>query len=383
MRAYANSPLRTFASTRHSLTNQLGFQGQTLKLIGNVPIKLLALRRSSCRKPPEASLSENLSQAQIEALLDSLGAGGPSEAAPPTPAGPLASEALDHFGDMQDGLWGTIAMSTSEGANREVTFTNPMSVSVASNEVLTEFAEPLVSIQFSFSAQPNNTQAVLIPVETAMSLAAAICESAPAEFDENTLADLRPVFEGIVQGMCIAAGQAKNEIIAATGLAIHFNNFAMPDNLRATAVVRTQVAVGGDGIEGTLIWLIDPATAYFLLNETPAAGSGADRTPSSTLRGPQMPTYYDDEADKVARMLDIPLELDVELARIKMLFKDAAELATGSIVEMEKALGELVDVLVCGRLVARGEVVVVDDYFGVRITEILDQRDRLTRELAA
>lgn len=66
-----------------------------------------------------------------------------------------------------------------------------------------------------------------------------------------------------------------------------------------------------------------------------------------------------------------------------MLFKDAAELATGSIVEMEKALGELVDVLVCGRLVARGEVVVVDDYFGVRITEILDQRDRLTRELAA
>jgi len=64
---------------------------------------------------------------------------------------------------------------------------------------------------------------------------------------------------------------------------------------------------------------------------------------------------------------------------VKMLVRDVLELGSGSIVEIDKSAGEPVDVMVNGRLVARGEVVVIEDNFGVRITEICNAMERLNR----
>jgi flagellar motor switch protein FliN/FliY len=76
------------------------------------------------------------------------------------------------------------------------------------------------------------------------------------------------------------------------------------------------------------------------------------------------------------RVQDIPLELTVELGRTRLLIKDILELRAGSIVELEKMAGEPVDILANGLLVARGEVVVIEDAFGVRITEIITSSER-------
>jgi flagellar motor switch protein FliN/FliY len=76
------------------------------------------------------------------------------------------------------------------------------------------------------------------------------------------------------------------------------------------------------------------------------------------------------------RVQDIPLELAVELGRTRLLIKDILELRAGSIVELEKMAGEPVDILANGLLVARGEVVVIEDAFGVRITEIITSSER-------
>jgi flagellar motor switch protein FliN len=84
-----------------------------------------------------------------------------------------------------------------------------------------------------------------------------------------------------------------------------------------------------------------------------------------------------DDMNGLELLLDVPLEISVELGRVKMLVKDVIELGTGSIVEIDKAAGEPVDVMVNGKLVARGEVVVIEDNFGVRVTEILNPYDRL------
>ena len=73
-------------------------------------------------------------------------------------------------------------------------------------------------------------------------------------------------------------------------------------------------------------------------------------------------------------VLDIPLEVSVELGRKRMSIRDILDLGAGSIVELDKIAGEPVDLLVNGRLVARGEVVVIEDNFGVRITEIVGGR---------
>lgn len=76
-------------------------------------------------------------------------------------------------------------------------------------------------------------------------------------------------------------------------------------------------------------------------------------------------------------LLDIPLEVTVELGRTKRLIKDVLELGVGSVIELDKLAGEPVDVLVNGKLVARGEVVVIDENFGVRITDIITPAERV------
>jgi len=78
-------------------------------------------------------------------------------------------------------------------------------------------------------------------------------------------------------------------------------------------------------------------------------------------------------------ILDIPLEISVEIGRTKMLIRDLLKLNQGAIIELEKFAGEPVEVFVNGKLMAKGEVVVVNDRFGVRITEIISTQDRIKR----
>jgi flagellar motor switch protein FliN/FliY len=76
-------------------------------------------------------------------------------------------------------------------------------------------------------------------------------------------------------------------------------------------------------------------------------------------------------------LLDIPLNVTVELGRTVRTVKDILELSSGSIIELDKLAGEPVDILVNNRLIAKGEVVVIDENFGVRITEIQSQSERI------
>ncbi|MBP5468212.1 MAG: flagellar motor switch phosphatase FliY [Candidatus Riflebacteria bacterium] len=76
-------------------------------------------------------------------------------------------------------------------------------------------------------------------------------------------------------------------------------------------------------------------------------------------------------------LLDVPLEITVELGRTRMLIKDVLELGIGSVVELNKLAGESVEVFVNNKLIAKGEVVVIDENFAVRITNIINPQDRL------
>ncbi|MFB9218658.1 flagellar motor switch phosphatase FliY [Kurthia sibirica] len=83
------------------------------------------------------------------------------------------------------------------------------------------------------------------------------------------------------------------------------------------------------------------------------------------------------EARNLNMLMDIPLQVTVELGRTKRSVKEILELSSGSIIELDKLAGEPVDILVNARLIAKGEVVVIDENFGVRITDILSKADRL------
>ncbi|MEC0244780.1 flagellar motor switch phosphatase FliY [Paenibacillus chitinolyticus] len=78
-------------------------------------------------------------------------------------------------------------------------------------------------------------------------------------------------------------------------------------------------------------------------------------------------------------LLDIPLKVTVELGRTQKVIKDILELSQGSIIELDKLAGEPVDILVNNKLIAKGEVVVIDENFGVRVTDIVSQWDRIQK----
>ncbi|MCX8028488.1 MAG: flagellar motor switch protein FliN [Brevinematales bacterium] len=79
----------------------------------------------------------------------------------------------------------------------------------------------------------------------------------------------------------------------------------------------------------------------------------------------------------LALILDVPVQITVELGRTKMLVKEVLQLGEGSVVELDKLAGEPVDIMVNGKLIAKGEVVVIEENFGVRITEIVNHIDRM------
>ena len=78
-------------------------------------------------------------------------------------------------------------------------------------------------------------------------------------------------------------------------------------------------------------------------------------------------------------ILDIPVQLTVELGRTKIAIKNLLQLAQGSVVELDGLAGEPMDVLVNGCLIAQGEVVVVNDKFGIRLTDIISPAERIKK----
>ena len=78
-------------------------------------------------------------------------------------------------------------------------------------------------------------------------------------------------------------------------------------------------------------------------------------------------------------ILDIPVQLTVELGRTKIAIKNLLQLAQGSVVELDGMAGEPMDVLVNGCLIAQGEVVVVNDKFGIRLTDIITPAERIRK----
>jgi flagellar motor switch protein FliN/FliY len=88
---------------------------------------------------------------------------------------------------------------------------------------------------------------------------------------------------------------------------------------------------------------------------------------------------FDSDPRRLDMLLDLPLDVTVELGRTRMSIQELLTLGPGSVVELDKVAGEPLDILINDRLVARGEAVVVNDKFGIRITDIVSPMERLTR----
>ena len=126
----------------------------------------------------------------------------------------------------------------------------------------------------------------------------------------------------------------------------------------------------------------DWAAAMAEQGAAPAAGAAAE----NKVQVAQAPIFEQFAPGAVAGahndielILDIPVQLTVELGRTKIAIKNLLQLAQGSVVELDGLAGEPMDVLVNGCLIAQGEVVVVNDKFGIRLTDIVTPSERMRR----
>lgn len=125
--------------------------------------------------------------------------------------------------------------------------------------------------------------------------------------------------------------------------------------------------------------------AEALLEQKSSDESGATAEPGGILSGDHQRSFSssgssgDAPINDINRVLDIPVQLSVELGRTKVPIKHILQLGQGSVVELDALAGEPMDVLVNGYLIAQGEVVVVNDKFGIRLTDVVTPSERLRR----
>lgn len=289
----------------------------------------------------------------------------------------IPQEIVSSIADLQSQIWQSVSQNVTEALGRTVSFASPLTVSARTADLYAELNAPRMIVQFAFAGSQEETQVVLIPQETVLALATELRGEDVAEIDDAVETELRPIWEAVVQGICLAAGTLRGEAIVATDLSIRFQLFTFPNNLqKSVELLRTQVAITMEGVTGAAIWLLDNDTAHSLLNMPLESGEHEEVALEIQTGGAPSTSTRD---DGLGLLMDIPLEISVELGRVKMLVKEVVELGAGSVIEIDKAAGEPVDVMVNGRLVARGEVVVIEDNFGVRLTEILNPQERLAR----
>ncbi|MDW6093499.1 flagellar motor switch protein FliN [Vibrio rhizosphaerae] len=119
------------------------------------------------------------------------------------------------------------------------------------------------------------------------------------------------------------------------------------------------------------------------LGEDPNAASDDDideilAAPLEELKDTSQP-ISDDERRKLDTIMDIPVTISMEVGRSQISIRNLLQLNQGSVVELDRIAGESLDVLVNGTLIAHGEVVVVNDKFGIRLTDVISQTERIKK----
>jgi flagellar motor switch protein FliN/FliY len=155
------------------------------------------------------------------------------------------------------------------------------------------------------------------------------------------------------------------------------------DDVWAAALKEAEAAgSGGDTAEGGATGGTDASAGDVAATDGAATDGAASAQAAVETRPADFAELRGNSSEALANMdmiLDIPVTVSVELGRAEMIIKDILQLGQGSVVELEKLAGEPMEILVNGRLVARGEVVMVEEKFGVRLTDIISPTERVKR----
>lgn len=141
----------------------------------------------------------------------------------------------------------------------------------------------------------------------------------------------------------------------------------------------TRQTTQADGLaQDTDDWASALAEQTASQHTTPVASPAVAPAPAPHVFQPLVDSAIEGNSD-IDMIMDIPVQLSVELGRTRLTIKNILQLGQGSVVELDGLAGEPMDIFVNGYLIAQGEVVVVDEKYGIRVTDIITPSDRISR----
>lgn len=297
--------------------------------------------------------------------------------------------------------------SLTDLLGRQVSLGSPNVVASTTEKLVKEFPQPMVVSKVKFAEGVTGMNWLVLKEKDAAVIADLMMgNDGSAPPDELTDIQLAAVAEVLSQLVTTSAGMVGKTVGMRVGtltpdaqLTQFKDPGAMAGSLGGNAVVRATYPFEIEGLfQSELSHIVPVRFAKQLIAAERSAASRGGGTPVSAPQpsvptttmtsgpavvqpaqfAPLAPAGSPGAPNNVDLLMDVPLQITVELGRANKLVKDILALGPGSIVQLDKLAGEPVDVLVNDKLVARGEVVVIDESFGVRVTDIVSRRERLS-----
>ncbi len=348
----------------------------------------------------------SLSQDEIDALLK----GADEVAAPssvsametPSSGGGLSPLERDSLADLINQSMGAVAPSLGAYVGKTVKITNAYVEVKSSNAVRADFNRQYVQVGMDFTGSLRGRNLILFGMNEAGIIASLMMGddsgSPPSELSEAHQSTLQEFVSQMLSSCATQFADRKGGSVGTTPPAISISSGSAELQLPAGAeLVKITYNINIENLVNSKFYhVMDIGLASELVRAAPSGGGGGMQTqfaPQQQMASQSIgavgvsPVKFPPLGEglpaglgpNINLLLDVRLTLTVELGRTTMLVKDILGLGEGSIIELDKLAGEPVDLLVNGKLIARGEVVVIDENFGVRVTDIVSPAERIER----
>ncbi len=350
----------------------------------------------------------SLSQDEIDALLqgDSMGFSTPSAGGD---AGFSDKEKKDFSAFLGENVQ-SVESNLSGMLGENVTIGKPTVEVVSSSDIQTKFKENIVEIKMDFNEGIVGPHSYVFEEKAANVIAGKMMGQEDVELNEAALSALEEAANTISGSTATAIGELLGKtIMNSPGKTAMLSPAEISFNDSSAVFVSYPVTV--NGLEPTnLVELYGIESAGEIARmfggdtgsaDTMSTGQGTQNMAGGQAFGNQgmaqmggmqgfnqanvqsvqfpnlVPQMNATEQGNIGLLMDVYMEMTVELGRTKRLIKDILGMGEGTIIELDKLAGEPVDILVNHKLIAKGEVVVIDENFGVRVTEIVSPMDRV------
>ena len=276
------------------------------------------------------------------------------------------------------------------GGARQITLSNPVVEAKSQDAVRNDFRGRYVQVSMNYLGALNGTNLVVYNYKDAGTISSLMMGddtgAAPAEITDAHQSTIQEFTNQFISSMGTQFSNKLGGGVNATPAIVSIAQSQMELNLPPGELVKITYDMVIDGVMNSKLYhIIDGNIASRLGSDGSGQQQGyqnqfqqaGQQTQISSVRFPQMgESITSGGYGDISLLLDVEMTMTVELGRTTKLVKDILGFGEGSIIELDKLAGEPVDLLVNGKLIARGEVVVIDENFGIRVTDIVSQDER-------